>query len=215
MEGFINNNHVTLDGRLKTDFIYDSDDMYGRKIYKADLEIPRYSYYPDIVTVLASDQLVDVKSTFAGSKIRIAGMLQSDAREDKRGFVFSVYACDFALADKTEERVNIVSLEAYVCRKPFARLTSHQKAVTTILVAVMQENGKEMYIPCTIGSKYALHAVAMEVGTQLEITGSIRSRRYVIKDGSDTSVTYTHMVRVKEYRVIESDAEILSNRTRI
>ncbi|MCD8218294.1 MAG: hypothetical protein LUD01_09725 [Clostridiales bacterium] len=217
MEGFIdtNKNHVTLEGRLKTNFIYDSDDMYGRKIYKADLEIPRYSYSPDIVAILVSDQHVEVTNAFVGSKIRVTGVLQSDIRKDKLGFVFCVYACDFAIVDKAEERVNSVSLEAYICRKPYARLTSHQKAMTTILAAVRQETGKEMYIPCTIGPKYALHAVAMEVGTRLEITGSIRSRRYVMKDGTDTGITYTHMVRVKEYRVIESDAEILSDRTSI
>ena len=61
----IENNKVTLSGEIVSDFEFDHE-CYGEKFYTAMLASERTSGYRDIIPVMVSERLIDVKADWRG-----------------------------------------------------------------------------------------------------------------------------------------------------
>lgn len=184
------NNKVTLSGEIVSNFEF-SHEAYGEGFYTAMLSSERTSGQKDIIQVMASERLVDVKSEWEGRFMRVNGQFRSyNKYEDgRRHLELSVFAREFE--DITEERgfgledENFIFLDGYICKSPTYRKTPLGREIADILLAVNRPYGKSDYIPCIAWGRNARFAENLEVGKRMWIDGRIQSREYQkqIEDG--------------------------------
>lgn len=177
------NNKVTLSGEIVSNFEF-SHEFYGEGFYVAKLASERLSGVKDIITIMVSERLVDVKADWAGMFVRVSGQFRSyNKHEGERNrLVLSVFVREFE--DITEERdfgledENLIFLDGYICKEPKYRETPLGREIADILLAVNRPYGKSDYIPCIAWGRNARFAEILGVGMRLKIEGRIQSREY-------------------------------------
>ena len=177
----IENNKVTLSGEIVSDFEFDHE-CYGEKFYTAMLASERTSGYRDIIPVMVSERLIDVKADWMGRFVRVSGQFQSyNKHEGERNrLILSVFVREFEEYELPEliEEENHISLDGFICKQPIYRKTPLGREIADILIAVNRPYGKSDYIPCIAWGRNARFAGGLEVGTRLQIFGRIQSRIY-------------------------------------
>ena len=195
MENAINNNNITLAGVIEREPEY-SHEVFGEEFYVFMLKCSRTSGNKDILPVIISDRLTDIKEIKAGQVVSVAGQIRSFNRhidDVKSKLILSVFARELEILaqDATElsfeESTNTVILDAHICTPPVYRCTPKDREIADILVAVNRPYGKSDYIPCICWGRNARFAAGFEVGTHVQIWGRIQSRDYV-KKLSETQV---------------------------
>lgn len=205
------NNKAILSGKIVSNFEF-SHEAYGEGFYTAMLASKRLSCAKDIIPVMASGRLVDVKSEWEGRFMRVNGQFWSyNKYEDgRRHLELSVFAREFE--DITEERgfgledENIIFLDGYICKQPKYRETPLGGEIADILLAVNRPYGKSDYIPCIAWGRNARFAGGLKVGTRLRIEGRIQSREYqkrISDDEVETRVAYE--VSIAKMEVTENE----------
>lgn len=177
------NNKVTLSGEIVSNFEF-SHECYGEGFYTAMLASERLSGQKDIIPIMVSERLVDVKADWEGRFVEVSGQFRSYNKHDgaRNHLELSVFAREFE--DVTEERdfgledENIISLDGYICKKPIYRKTPLGREIADILLAVNRPYGKSDYIPSILWGRNAVYASGLEIGTRLPIEGRIQSREY-------------------------------------
>ncbi len=207
------NNKATLIGEIVSNFEF-SHEAYGEGFYTAMLASERLSCAKDIIPVMASERLVDMKSEWEGRFMRVNGQFRSyNKYEDgRRHLELSVFAREFE--DITEERgfgledENFIFLDGYICEPPIYRKTPLGREIADILLAVNRPYGKSDYIPCIAWGRNARFASGLETGTRLQIDGRIQSREYQKRISDDEYETRTaYEVSVSKLTVVEETEE--------
>lgn len=178
------NNKVTLSGEIVSNFEF-SHEFYGEGFYTTMLASERLSGKKDIIPIMVSERLVDVKAEWEGRFVEVSGRFRSYNKheEGKSKLVLSVFVREFE--EITEERdfgledENFISLDGYICKEPKYRETPLGREIADILLAVNRPYGKSDYIPCIAWGRNARFVSGLEVGTRLRIEGRIQSREYV------------------------------------
>lgn len=207
------NNKVTLSGEIVSNFEF-SHECCGEGFYTAMLSSERTSGQKDIIPIMVSDRLVDVKAEWIGRFARISGQFRSYNKHEnrRRHLELSVFVRGFE--DITEERgfgfedENFIFLDGYICKKPTYRKTPLGREIADILLAVNRSYGKSDYMPCIAWGRNARFVRGLEIGTRLKIEGRIQSREYQkqIEDGMyETRTAYE--VSVSKLMVIEETEE--------
>lgn len=206
------NNKVTLSGEIVSNFEFDHE-VFGEGFYTAMLSSERTSGQKDIIPVMASERLVDVKEDWTGRFVRVSGQFHSYNKHEgeKNHLILSVFARE--LEDITEERhfgfedENIIFLDGYICKQSIYRKTPLGREIADILLAVNRPYGKSDYIPCVAWGRNARFAGGLEVGTRLQIEGRIQSREYQkrISDGKYETRTAYEVSISKLTVVIETE----------
>lgn len=204
------NNKVTLSGEIVSNFEF-SHEVYGEKFYTAMLASERLSGQKDIIPIMVSERLIDVKSEWEGRFMRVNGQFRSyNKHENGRIHLeLSVFAREFE--DITEERdygledENLISLDGYICKKPIYRKTPLGREITDILLAVNRPYGKSDYIPTILWGRNAQFVSNMPVGTRIRVDGRIQSRTYIKRLSEDKTEERT------AYEVSVCKAEALEN----
>ncbi len=180
----IENNRVALSGEIVTNFEF-SHEVCGEGFYTALLASERLSGKKDILPIMVSNRLVDVKAEWTGRFANISGQFRSYNKheKDKSRLILSVFAKDF---NETGEipflnNVNSISLEGYICKCPNCRETPLGREVADILLAVNRPYRKTDYIPTICWGRNARFSEKLQVGTKLQIEGRIQSREYLKK----------------------------------
>lgn len=209
----VENNKVTLSGEIVSNFEF-SHEVYGEGFYTAMLAIERTSGQKDIIPIMASERLVDVKEDWTGRFVKVSGQFRSyNKHDDNRShLVLSVFVREFDalsndVAEVTDDK-NTISLDGYICKPPIYRETPLGREIADILLAVNRPYGKSDYIPCIAWGRNARFADGLEVGTRLRIEGRIQSREYQkqIEDGVyETRTAYE--VSVGKLTVVEETEE--------
>lgn len=192
------NNKVTLSGEIVSNFEF-SHEFYGEGFYTAMLASERLSGQKDIIPIMVSERLVDVKSDWTSRLVRVNGQFRSYNKHesDKNYLILSVFVREFE--DITEERdfgledENFISLDGYICKQPIYRKTPLGREITDILLAINRQYGKSDYVPCISWGRNACFANGLEAGTRLRIKGRIQSQEYIKKISetkSETRVAY-------------------------
>lgn len=207
----IENNKVTISGEIVSNFEF-SHEIYGEGFYIAQLASERKSGTKDIIPIMVSDGLVDVKADWIGQFVKISGQFRSYNRheENKNRLVLSVFARKFEPIEKMPftDNENEIFLNGYICKQPNYRKTPLGREIADILLAVNRSYGKSDYIPCIAWGRNARFAESLEIGTRLKIWGRIQSREYQ-KKISDTEVEtrVAYEVSVNKLEVAEETEE--------
>lgn len=210
MENAINNNNITLVGVVEREPEY-SHEVFGEGYYIFIIKCSRTSGNKDVLPVMISDRLVDIREIKVGQVVTVSGQIRSFNRhidDVKSKLILSVFAREFeVLAQDPEElpfenNTNMVILDGYICKPPIYRCTPKGREVADILVAVNRPYGKSDYIPCIAWGRNARFAGGLEVGEHIRIQGRFQSREYAkkISDNEiETRVAYEVSVSRIDY----------------
>lgn len=213
----IENNQVTIIGEIVSDFTY-SHEVYGEGFYMVDVRVVRLSDSMDIIPLMVSERLMDVKADYKGAYIEANGQFRSYNRHEERKnkLVLSVFVREIAFVDPDEveragsenSRTNQIYLDGFICKEPVYRKTPLGREIADLLIAVNRPYGKSDYIPCICWGRNARFASTFEVGTRCEIWGRIQSREYVKKLNEDqTERRVAYEVSVSKLELTAGDEE--------
>ena len=203
------NNQVTIAGEVVSDFTF-SHEIYGENFFLVNIAVSRLSDSCDIIPVMVSDRLMDVKGDYKGYILQASGQFRSYNRheETKNRLVLSVFAREVSFIDipEGEQNPNHIFLDGYVCKKPIYRKTPFGREISDILLAVNRAYNKSDYIPCIAWGRNARFCENMEVGTEVKIVGRVQSRTYEKKfEDGRTEQRVAYEVSIGSLEVINKD----------
>ena len=175
------NNQVSIAGEVISDFTF-SHDVFGEGFYVLEVVVSRLSNSYDMIPVMVSERLIDVKQDFKGKFVEVLGQFRSYNRheESKNKLVLSVFAREIKMEDELSENAkpNHIFLDGFVCKPPIYRKTPLGREIADVLLAVNRPYGKSDYIPCICWGRNARFAEGFAVGGHVQIWGRIQSREY-------------------------------------
>ena len=175
------NNQVSIAGEVISDFTF-SHDVFGEGFYVLEVEISRLSNSFDMIPIMVSERLIDVKQDYKGKYVEILGQFRSYNRheESKNKLVLSVFTREIKISDELSEgaKPNHIFLDGFVCKSPIYRKTPLGREIADVLLAVNRPYGKSDYIPCICWGRNARFAETFAVGGHVQIWGRIQSREY-------------------------------------
>lgn len=184
MDKMNENNKVTVMGEIVSEFSF-SHEIYGEGFYMVDILVPRLSESADLIPLMVSERLLDVKADYRGMNAKVSGQFRSYNRHEERKnkLVLSVFVRDWEFIDEVErsEMTNHIELDGYICKDPVYRKTPLGREIADILLAVNRPYGKSDYIPCISWGRNARYANEFEVGSRCRVIGRIQSREYMKK----------------------------------
>lgn len=207
----IKNNQVTLSGEIVSNFEF-SHEVYGEGFYTSMLASERKSTVKDIIPIMVSDRLVDVKADWEGSFVKVSGQFRSYNKHEgeKNHLELSAFVREFEeITDILLMNFkNTIFLDGYIYKRPVYRKTSLGREIADVLLAVNRTYGKSDYIPTICWGRNAAYAGGLEVGTRLRIQGRIQSREYQKQISDDEYETRTAFeVSVSKMTVVEETEE--------
>lgn len=205
------NNQVTLSGEIVRNFEF-GHEVFDEKFYVTIIKIERKSRQKDIIPIMVSERLTDVKVDWTGKFVRASGQFHSYNRYEgkKNRLILSVFIKEFEECGKIPfiDDKNKICLDGYICKEPIYRKTPLGREITDILLAVNRLYGKSDYIPCITWGRSARFAGDLEIGTRLQIEGRIQSREYQKRISDDEYETRTaYEVSVSKLTVVEETEE--------
>ena len=184
MDKMNENNKVTVMGEIVSEFSF-SHEIYGEGFYMVDILVPRLSESADLIPLMVSERLLDVKADYRGMNAKVSGQFRSYNRHEERKnkLVLSVFVRDWEFIEEVErsEMTNHIELDGYICKEPVYRKTPLGREIADILLAVNRPYGKSDYIPCISWGRNARYANEFEVGSRCRVIGRIQSREYMKK----------------------------------
>ena len=206
----IENNQVTIMGKVATDFSF-SHEVFGEGFYMVEVEVKRLSNSEDRIPLMISERLIDVTQDYTGEYIMVHGQFRSYNRheEQKNRLVLSVFVREISFMEEEPDgtKTNSIWLDGYICKEPIYRKTPLGREIADLLLAVNRPYGKSDYIPCICWGRNARYASGFEVGEHVQLLGRIQSREYVNRI-SDTEtekrVAYEVSVSKLEKTLIDS-----------
>lgn len=167
---------------------------YGENFYGFRLSCSRKSTEKDMLPIIISDRLVEIKDLQVGKKISVKGQVRTFNKhisDDKRKLLIMVFARDVREVEEESESApefnNNVKLSGYICKPPVYRVTPKGREIADVLIAVNRMYGKADYIPCITWGRNARYAGNLDVGTRIDVEGRLQSREYTKKldDGTE------------------------------
>lgn len=175
------NNQVSIAGEVISDFTF-SHDVFGEGFYVLEVVVSRLSNSYDMIPVMVSERLIDVKQDYKGKFVEVLGQFRSYNRheESKNKLVLSVFAREVKIVEELSENAkpNHIFLDGFVCKPPIYRKTPLGREIADVLLAVNRPYGKSDYIPCICWGRNARFAESFTVGGHVQIWGRIQSREY-------------------------------------
>ena len=180
----LENNKVTVIGQVMSQFTY-SHEVFGEGFYMVDLAVNRLSDQEDIIPLMISERLIDVKQDYRGRTLEAAGQFRSYNRHEgsKNRLVLSVFVRELCFLEEFTDytKTNQIFLDGYICKEPIYRKTPLGREIADLLIAVNRPYGKSDYIPCIAWGRNARYASAFQVGSRIRIWGRVQSREYTKK----------------------------------
>ena len=187
-EKMIENNKVSVIGEIVSEFTF-SHEAFGEGFYMVDVAVRRLSGQEDILPLMVSERLLDVRRDYSGGTMEAIGQFRSYNRheESQNRLILSVFAREIEFVEELEEssKTNQIYLDGYICKEPVYRKTPLGREIADVLLAVNRPYGKSDYIPCICWGRNARFAGGFNVGERCEIWGRIQSREYMKKIGED------------------------------
>lgn len=208
-EKVFQNNQAVIAGEVVSAFTF-SHELYGEGFYNVDLKVSRLSETYDIIPVMISERIIDIKQSYIGKKIEVKGQFRSYNKHEeyKNRLILSLFAREVREMEDDEEYVkpNQIFLDGFICKKPIYRMTPLGREIADILLAVNRAYGKSDYIPCICWGRNARFAGNLEVGGHIQLWGRIQSRQYQ-KRVSDEEVVnrVAYEISVSKIECIEDD----------
>ena len=206
-EKVIENNKVSVIGEIISGFTF-SHEVFGEGFYLVNVAVSRLSEQADIIPLMISERLLDVKEDYIGCTVEAIGQFRSYNRHEgvKNRLVLSVFVREVEFIDEELDgaKTNHILLEGYICKKPVYRKTPLGREIADLLLAVNRPYGKSDYIPCICWGRNARYASGFEVGEHVQILGRIQSRDYVKKiSETETQTRTAYEVSVSKLECME------------
>ena len=183
-EKILENNKVTVIGQVISDFTF-SHEVFGEGFYMIDLAVNRLSDQEDVIPLMISERLIDVKQDYRGQTLEASGQFRSYNRHEgsKNRLVLSVFVRELGFLEEFTDytKTNQIFLDGYICKEPIYRKTPLGREIADLLIAVNRPYGKSDYIPCIAWGRNARFASAFEVGSRVRVWGRVQSREYTKK----------------------------------
>lgn len=201
----IENNQVSIVGEIVSEFRY-SHEVFGEGFYIVDVAVSRLSELVDVIPLMVSERLTDVKENVTGKLVSVSGQFRSYNRHEgtKNRLVLSIFVREWEFVEENLEdgRTNQIYLDGFICKTPIYRKTPLGREIADLLVAVNRPYGKSDYIPCIAWGRNARYASGFSVGGRIQIWGRVQSREYVKKiseEQVEKHVAYEVSVSKLEY----------------
>ena len=209
----INNNQITVSGELVSEFSFDHE-VFGEKFYTTKLSVERKSGNIDVLPILISERIIDIKRERKGEMVKVYGQVRSYNKHEKNKsrLILSVFAREFEEIEFEHEEPgsgndeNNILLDGYICKKPSYRKTPLGREISDILLAVNRPYGKSDYIPTICWGRNARFTSGLKVGTRLQIEGRIQSREYIKKkEDGELEKRTAYEVSVSKMEVVKDE----------
>ena len=201
-EKTIENNKVSVIGKVISEFTF-SHEVFGEGFYILEVAVNRLSDQADIIPLMISERLIDVKQDYRGQTIEAIGQFRSYNRHEgtKNRLVLSIFVREYSFMEEFTDytKTNQIFLDGFICKEPIYRKTPLGREIADLLVAVNRPYGKSDYIPCIAWGRNARYASQFEVGSRLRIWGRVQSREYTKKISeteSEKRVAYDRRTRI-------------------
>lgn len=188
MENYSDNNSILIGGVVVSEPEF-SHEVFEEKFYSFNLETKRLSDYNDVLPVIISERLIDIKSIKNGLLVKIKGQFRSYNKlvDNKSKLVLSIFAKEIEVVeDESVITLNEANFIGYICKNPIYRKTPLGREIADVLVAVNRSYKKSDYIPCILWGRNAKFCETLNVGSRVKLTGRIQSRKYEkkLEDGT-------------------------------
>lgn len=188
MENYSDNNSILIGGVVVSEPEF-SHEVFEEKFYSFNLETKRLSDYNDVLPVIISERLIDIKSIKNGLLVKIKGQFRSYNKlvDNKSKLVLSIFAKEIEVVeDESVITLNEANFIGYICKNPIYRKTPLGREIADVLVAVNRSYKKSDYIPCILWGRNAKFCETLSVGSCVKLTGRIQSRKYEkkLEDGT-------------------------------
>ena len=205
----IENNRVSIIGEIVSDFRF-SHEVFGEGFYIIDVSVNRLSDMTDIIPLMVSERLVDVKQSYIGQLVEATGQFRSYNKHDgiRNKLVLSIFVRDWQLIEENQEsgKTNQIFLDGFICKSPIYRKTPLGREISDLLIAVNRPYGKSDYIPCIAWGRNARLASSFEVGKRIQVWGRVQSRDYVKKiNETDTEKHTAYEVSVSKLEYVNDE----------
>ncbi len=209
----IKNNKVHVIGTICSPFEY-SHTICGEDFYIAYISTLRTSGAADILPVMVSARVVDIKKDMTDYRMEIIGSFRSYNRHKNDGgrnaLVLSIWTEVFQETDLYD--CNTIEIDGYLCKTPIFRTTPGGREITDLLVAVNRPYGKSDYIPTVAWGRNAIYlASSFGISDRVALKGRIQSRRYtkILNGIPEDRVAY----EVSVNRVFDGENDYEQNET--
>ena len=166
-EKMIENNKVSVIGEIVSEFTF-SHEAFGEGFYLVDVAVKRLSGQADILPLMVSERLLDVRRDYSGDTVEAIGQFRSYNRHEgvRNRLELSVFAREVRFMEEftAYTKTNQISLDGYICKPPVYRRTPLGREIADILLAVNRPYGKSDYIPCISWGRNARYVSGLEVG---------------------------------------------------
>lgn len=188
MENYSDNNSILIGGVVVSEPEF-SHEVFEEKFYSFNLETKRLSDYNDVLPVIISERLIDIKSIKNGLLVKIKGQFRSYNKlvDNKSKLVLSIFAKEIEVVEgESVITLNEANFIGYICKNPIYRKTPLGREIADVLVAVNRSYKKSDYIPCILWGRNAKFCETLNVGSRVKLTGRIQSRKYEkkLEDGT-------------------------------
>ena len=125
MENYSDNNSILIGGVVVSEPEF-SHEVFEEKFYSFNLETKRLSDYNDVLPVIISERLIDIKSIKNGLLVKIKGQFRSYNKlvDNKSKLVLSIFAKEIEVVeDESVITLNEANFIGYICKNPIYRKT--------------------------------------------------------------------------------------------
>lgn len=174
-------NYVHIIGKVaeEPDF---NHEIYGEKFYIFSVYIKRLSKSFDVLPILISERLIDIKRLKKETPIELEGQYRSfnNLKGTRSRLVLNIFAREARLfTDEIDDAYeNLIYFKGFVCKKPNYRTTPFGREITDMLLAVNRAYNKSDYIPCISWGRNARFCEKLLVGQEIQVWGRVQSRGY-------------------------------------
>lgn len=206
---FNENNEVILAGEIVSDFQF-SYEVLGEGFYLFDLKVSRNSGNFDVLPVIVSERVVNVKESAIGATVKVEGQLRSYNKhiENRSHVILTMFTQKIENLEEGKEYKNRVKLRGFICKQPTYRQTPLGRDISDFTIAVNRPYGKSDYIPCIAWSRNAVFLSMQDVGTEIEIEGRFQSREYKKRIGEEEfEIRTAFEVSVSNLEVVNDECE--------
>ena len=171
------NNYAMLRGTLAAAPCF-SHENRGEKFYQFPIEVLRLSGAADTINVIVRGELAEGLEITGEGKLCLSGELRSFNNKSGEGpkLIISVFARELWFDSGEDE--NVIALTGTICKQPNLRVTPMGREICDLMIAVNRRYGRSDYLPCIAWGERARAAAGWSVGSVVELTGRIQSRKY-------------------------------------
>ena len=183
----MNNNRLQLTGVISKEPTY-SHEVFGEGFYETMITVPRLSDQTDTIPVTISDRLISQNGIEVGAKVSIVGQFRSYNKTDgeRSRLLLTAFVRD-VVGENEIENPNQIDICGYICKPPVYRTTPFKREICDVLLAVNRAYNKSDYIPCILWGRNARFVETLPVGSKINVSGRIQSRKYIKNLGDDKS----------------------------